>query len=235
MNICVIGNSHVAAIKQAYDLMAQKGDIPVMTFFANRGDNVAKMVVENDILKPAKENHRLQAAIEITSGGIKEIDPEKYDLILVLGLGRAISELTAMVLRPISASAKERAIQDFWEASVAFELIEKLRLITKKPIFFGLAPLTAAKEDGPETDGTYREMLALSQTLFFDAIDVSIVRQPAATVTHGGNTKSEYARDSLRLDVQGDAATDTHPTGENRHMNATYGEAWLEDFFAVLT
>ncbi len=235
MNICVIGNSHVAAIKQAYDLMAARGDIPAMTFFANRGDNVAKMVVKNGILKPAKENHRLQAAIEITSGGIKEIDPQKYDFILVLGLGRAISELTAMVLRPISAGAKERAIQDFWEASVAFELIEKLRLITKKTIFFGLAPLTAAKEDGPETDDTYREMLALSQTLFFDAIDVSIVRQPPATITHGGNTKSEYARDSQRLDVQGGAATGAHPIGENRHMNAAYGEAWLEGFFAALT
>ena len=92
MKICVIGNSHVASLKEGYDSLKQSNprwaDID-LTFFAAR----AKLIMALDIIHGADgasllagaKGSELETSIEYTSGGKKVIDLRDYDHCLLYG------------------------------------------------------------------------------------------------------------------------------------------------------
>ncbi len=230
MKICVIGNSHVAVVKVAYDQMRAKGDTPDMKFFADSGPGIERLVLHEGGLWPEKNDTQLLTSITTTSGGLTHIDPAKYDIFLVIGLARSIENVVELVKRPISESARNRALQDYWDARAAVRMLEKLMWITDKPLYLGLTPLMAAEklnDDGPDD---YEKMVALSKELYLDDMNVTLISQPSATIVNGQNTKLEYSRGSLRLGNGKRKAPGVHlhPDGEYRHMNAAYGALWLE-------
>ena len=111
-------------------------------------------------------------------------------------------------------------------------MCKKLRGITDRPISFGLTPLPAAHKSNDVGPEGYEQMIALSQVLHFDEMDVTMVGQPRNTIVNGHSTEYALSKGSTRLQVHQKLGVEEHPEGEFHHMNATYGSLWLENYFA---
>lgn len=229
MKICVIGNSHVAAIKLAYEAMpTPPHDI---TFFAGLGRRIATFESVDGKLRPRADDHKIRYAIGVTSGGLTEIDPAAYDAFLLMGMSGWVHQLVETLRRPISEGAKACAITDYWQTAPLHALLTNLRKTTQKPISVGLVPLLAEERRNDAGPESYAQFISLSNTLYFNAFNACLVGQPLETIVNGDATEISYSRMSERL-IEGTGEFDLHhPEGENSHMNQSYGALWLAQYF----
>jgi len=232
VKICVIGNSHVAVIKAAYDLLPTE-NMPELTFFADRGSGIEELVVQDGKLCAEAGNARLTSALRFTSGGLAQIDPEAYDRFLIIGLVQGVKRLVQMVEDPFSQAVRNHALAGFWRERAITKMCEKLREITDKPVSFGLTPLPAApkvNEIGPET---YEQMVKLSYGLHFSKMGVDVVGQPSETIANRENTEQVFSIGSARLRVKGAQGVQEHSDEDIYHMNTAYGSLWLENYLGL--
>lgn len=89
--ICVIGNSHAAAIRTGLDLMPALGAAAHFDFFAAQRDWMREMELQGDALVPTSEVTRDKIALH--SGGMERIEARQYDHFLLVGLGSAFAGL----------------------------------------------------------------------------------------------------------------------------------------------
>ncbi len=233
MKICVIGNSHVAVLKHAYDNLPKTAATPELTFFADRGAGVNKLEVTGRKLAPPARDRSLLSAIRMTSGGHANIDPDLYDRFLLIGMAADVRQLAEMVLQPISEAARNCAIGDYWSSRAVARMVAKLKAITDKPVIYGVTPLVAAARKNNDGPAAYEKMIALSKQLFFDDMGVALVAQPVETIVNGYNTALDYARGSIRLQVKKNQGFQQHKVDELHHMNPAYGALWLKRFLAM--
>ena len=80
MKICLIGNSHLAALKMGWPEIAQ--DLPDVqpAFFGARGAMMARLRVRGDRL--VAKTAALAEQMSFVSGGLTEIVPGDYDAII---------------------------------------------------------------------------------------------------------------------------------------------------------
>ena len=230
MKIGVLGNSHVAAIKLAYE--AARPAIPhEMTFFAGLGKRMATLEIVNGMLVPPADDHKIQFAIKTTSGGLSQIDPALYDRFLIIGMSGRVHRMVETVGRPISEGAKLCAVKDYWQAAPLAPLLQSLRQITDKPITVGVAPLLAEEPQNDAGPDSYSQFLTLSSRLFFQRFEAGLMGQPLGSIVNGNATEIGYSRMSERLIAEKDGFGIHHPEGENSHMNQSYGALWLARYF----
>lgn len=234
MKICVIGNSHVAAIKLAHEALGPNPPHK-MTFFAGLGRRIASFNASNGLLIPPADDHKIKFAISVTSGGLTEIDPALYDQILIIGMSGGLHKMVSTVSRPLSEGAKACATKDYWQAAQLPSLLQNLRKITQKPICIGAPPLLAeARQCNTSTDA-YSSFISLSNSLFFKDFNAQLIGQPVETIVNGNATEINFSRMSERLiEGKGDFAIH-HPEGENSHMNQSYGTLWLKQYLKIIT
>ena len=233
MKICVIGNSHVAAIKLAYEALLAETPHE-MTFFAGLGRRIERFEVANGVLVPPADDHKIQYAINITSGGLTEVDPALYDSFLIVGMSGGVNRLVSSVTRHLSEGATTCAITDYWHNSRLPCLLKNLRSLTKKPIMVGLAPLLAEAQVNDTTPEAYTRLVTLSNALYFSRFNATLIGQPLDTIVNGDATEIGFSRMSEKLLKGGNELGGLHPEGENSHMNKEYGLLWLQQYFAAL-
>lgn len=233
MKICVIGNSHVAAVKLAYEALPPQNPYK-MTFFAGLGRKIGRFEITDGKLSPPVDDSKTRYAIGITSGGLKEINPALYDRFLIIGMSGGVKPLVSTATRPLSTGAKNCAITEYWQASPLAPLLSNLRLITGKPISVGFAPLLAEDKKNDKMPEGYTALVALSNSLFFAPQEVTLIGQPLESITNGDATEIEFSRLSEKLLKDEDDFGIHHPEGENSHMNKSYGTLWLQKYFASL-
>lgn len=228
MKLCVIGNSHVGALRLAWIQVLNKrfGDIE-MTCFAHRGSGIAHMKVEGKSLIP--ENPLMARAIKFTSEGKDKVNVADYDAFVVYGLHEGSFDRGDNYF---SSAVQAAAMKDRVLNQGNHILLTKLRQITDKPVFAAHDPLPALPEEGLlPADPPYEAQIALMQRLFYAPLDVTLIAQPQETILQGRATQGRFTKGSEQLAI-GDDGTDgrTHGANEIQHMNADYGALWLEAF-----
>jgi len=243
--ICVIGDSHLAALKLAWN--AIEGEYPEirLTFFGSPAKNLRDVRVENGALVPDSEKTLLH--LQQTSGGEKEIVPERFDGFLIVALELKIDRLIQIyrnyraeehtnpkgVQQYISNACFLQASKGSLQSSLAFEIAEKLRSLTDRPISF--LPQSFPTEDAAKRR-TWKEMIecgdyALLAHTFLRAISElrlageHILQQPEETRTAEMFTKRDFGVGSVRL-IKNDAQ---HPDDDYAHMNQAYGIVVLKN------
>ena len=139
MRICVLGNSHVASIKKAWDMMSQDYPDYEFMFFASRGIGLSKLKAEDGKLLPGDDS--LRANLAFTSGSNGEIDPSDFDVFLVYGANCRPYFKTETFY---SQTVLQASVEDYTQNSLAINLIKLLRQVTEKKIFLGHNPLQGA-------------------------------------------------------------------------------------------
>jgi len=227
MKICVIGNSHVGAIKLAWNVLAERYNNYSLTFFACGGTGLNKLVVEHG--KFVASDSRLKKRIGYTSGGVYEIDPDCYDVFLLYGMGFSLTAFDDDVAF-YSQAVKEAARRDRLERSLSYSVFKKLKAITDKPIFIAQNPYPSqAISKGKAISGENKLEEVNWHRLFFKD-RASFVEQPAETVYHGAYTKLEFSKGSRKLETGDSDDNELHLSDDFVHMNIDYGRVWLERF-----
>lgn len=222
MKLCVIGNSHTACLKVAWDRLGERYPGIKMTFFAQRGYAIGGLISRKGVLVPW--NDRLRAAIVHTSGGYSAIDLCRFDAVLLVGLlwGYPPS------LGHYSHAAALRALLDITPTTMAFGLLRKIRKLSDIPVFIAHQPLRshAGEFEGSVDLAPYRRLVDALNTELMKQHDAVLLPQPPQTIAGSFFTRSEFALQPPRLDI-GNRDEGQQFADPLSHMNSRYGDIYL--------
>lgn len=229
MRICILGNSHLASLKQGWDQMQPVQGVSVQ-FFGSRQRGLQALDRVGTELRP--RHAALARDLTFTSGGLDRIDLQNHDVFLLYGLMLALPGLQ----QGWSTAVKRQACKDTLGRSLAAELLQKIRAASDRPIYLGHNPrparrgqqaLPAGSLDYPQVfEHMRREVHALGATL---------LPQPEQTLEDNRwFTRSSYSTGSVRLDVGDRISAEQHPESDLEHMNADFGRRYLTQFLSGL-
>ncbi len=234
MRVCVIGNSHFAAIKQGWDSLPELAQTMELTFFGSPGSMLRTLEVTDGCLCDSNENVRRYIAT--TSGGLERIDGAAYNFFMVVSLELSFAiaaDLYALHRLPehytrgvglISRKALESSLIGAMRDTLAAATIAKIRKISAAPVMLISAPLpNPAIQRHPRYrrlwNGTYLSFLLdlYNDRLaaFGDELGVTTYTQPERTLLAPCFTDPIYAMED---DVSG-----------IHHMNRQFGKELLRD------
>lgn len=226
MHLCVIGNSHVAALKGGLaDIEASEPSLRV-TFFASRGQTLGGLEVAQGCLVPSR--HRLAQNLAFTSGGQSEIDPDEFDGFVLCGLGLG---LRYELLGPRFYSRQFACEYTWasWRASVCMHVHGLLRSLTDKPVLVCPEPfLSESSERWSRLARSSATPPAHLAAAFTDAHalwagDSQVLCQPAESVVSHIFSAARFSAGSIKLAIHEAPGEIEHAARDAAHMNAAYG------------
>jgi len=227
MRICVLGNSHIATLKQAWDNTPHKAHS--LTFFGAVRDMLLGLRVRKGLLIP--DNDALADSLAFTSGGLRRVDPAQYDAFLVFGLCRKVHRQVENFAPGLSSAVLEQTLGDYWQARNLWRMAARLSRVTGQTIHLGHSPLETRETDMAIAQGHYPAFIAASNRLVFAPINAELLPQPPETVLGGLATPARFGIGSTRLADGRPRPNAQHAEGERCHMNADFGALWLSAFF----
>lgn len=223
-SLCVIGNSHIASLKQGWDRIARDYQDIELVFFGSPANSLYAMEVRGGSLVPGNKN--LEEAFAFTSGGKREIVTAEYSAFLCYGMG-----LQLPAVEPGYSSAVWQAIlRDSTTSSLNLTVARLLRKATPVPVHIGHNPqLATPRKANPAHSQSYAKVFdPLAKLLAAD--DFLLMPQPAATLdVDGWSTRPQFSAGSKRLVIGHDAPERQHPENERAHMNDVFGEMYLRE------
>jgi hypothetical protein len=151
IRVCLIGNSHFAAIKKGWDLVPELADKMQLTFFGSPGSMLRTLKVGDGCLYDPSE--KVSRYLSVTSGGLRTIEARSYDVFLLVSLELSFAIATDMYsqhrlvehqargLNLISQGALENGLLGAMRSTLATETAAKIRQLSPAPIVFVTAPL----------------------------------------------------------------------------------------------
>ena len=235
-SICLIGNSHLGALKLGWPSIETEFPEMNLDFYASAGDSL-ELVVSGNRLEPATDSIRQRLAYTSQKNGDIEAT---YDAYVVCGL--QLSFVRAMQAyrktlaglrksgkpyREITETATEKMYETLRPLLYA-DVLSKLRQITKAPVYLIATPLPAF-ERHPEIKkfGDYltKALLPAYHTAcerVAGEFEASFVAQPAETTA-----PLEFTTDKQFYLLPPEQVREEK--APHAHMNATFGAIVLKD------
>lgn len=221
MRLCMIGNSHLAALISAWRLVKDQYPTLDCTFFGARGSRLNGLEV-NDGKLIAKSNKLTEFITKVSSG--KSCIDGDYDAYVLVGL-----QFKFIPFQHYHSTAFMQACcQERWQSTLSYRLTQKIQTISNAPIYLAHCPLPA--DDGCNRDGS----LANYDTQWaiwcseLAAKNVHLLRQPADTLSAPLYTQHCFSQRSKRLTVVGESTFgEEHAIEDYAHMNEVYGQHYL--------
>lgn len=222
MKICIIGNSHVAAIKNAWDEVSCDHPSHELYFFAAPGSHLRNLDLVDCYLAPKTEG--LAKKLAYTSGGNTHIDLNLFDAFIICGLEL---EIPLLDIR-LSKAVINQTCQDILSNSLNYKICNLIRKQSGKSIYIFHNPQLAPSDFDKE--------LLNKKLLFPQVIQIMVENlkipnafispQPIESLKNLWHTLPKFAIGSTRL-----LSNEQHPELEIRHMNKDFGILWLSNFF----
>ena len=231
IRLCILGNSHAAALKLASDGFCTANPDARLTFFAAVSRESKAMRVDGACYIPLTDE--LAAQFELTSGGQRRIDPARFDAFLLYGFGgRGVPDDKP---KRFSRAFREACILARLREDLLCQHMQALRQLTDKPVFAALKPLPSLREGAKARRLLpHRDEVDLAQRQLCDPFGVHLLAQPPHTLIGDQATAPEHAEGSAPLERLAAQAKPPHSEQERKHMNAGYGRIWLDAFWPVL-
>jgi len=227
MKICVLGNSHTASLKSAWDEIKFLFPKIELIFFAAIGGELKHLKLENGIFIPRTTS--VLRSIRVTSHGIDSVDINAYDIFLLYGLNFFVPSLD----HSITSKVKKLTCLDILSSSLIKKLSSEIRSESSKPIFIGHSPQLCGLSSthlSRINKLNYTESLKLMRDTIGDSYG-TIISQPEETLIHSWFTDPKFLSEVFSL-VDGSNASGQLLSKTNiGHMNREFGRIWLEKFF----
>lgn len=253
MRICVIGNSHLAAVKQAWDATPARRDIDLV-FYGSHSGSLREVRAEQGILRT--DNEQVFRALSMTSGmAIPELRLCDFDAFFLHSLVNPNSVLPIMLTlarryaldgSTVSTGLLEAVAAEKLQTSLLVHMAREIRSATNCPTAASPQPylsheiLTHSAQSapyanltalscyaGPSYDDAY--LKELSRTL--ELLGVDLLPQPQETIVESWFTDPVYCKGSVRLSQGMDIE---HPKDDFAHMGMRYGALVLRDLESFL-
>lgn len=239
MNICVIGNSHLAAVMLGWKQIQSKHPGVEFTFFGAPGSHMQRLRVSERSLIP--KSPKLLEFMTRTSSK-REISGD-YDYYVVCGLqfrvfkadhlfSRYRSESHARDERiPLSDDCFFRTLYAQLSDCEAGKTIVKLKKITSSPIVMMPQPMCAegyteiewlTRAESNRDDRSIAKFFDQACRKFGEELGVRVVVQPEVTKSRHLRTKAIYSRGACKL-----RAGATSEGQDFFHMNADFGAVMI--------
>jgi hypothetical protein len=252
LSICLIGNSHVAALKLAFSNHPPKvQDGLTLTFFSAQNRLMNFIRRRNRTLYSSDDD--LTEKLQYTSGGKETIDLKTYDAFVLVGSGFGIDVLRlgeeCGTIVPgegehlLSRACLSAAVEAYMDQTMALRLAAMIRAVRKlPPILLVGAPFVSERllQDEP-----YRDQPWLKDPAFLEPFVAScraagervakragceIVWQAEGTYTLPGFTSETFNRNPVRFQMNNSGA----PEFDARHGNEDYGALMLSALLSKL-
>lgn len=242
MRVCVLGDSHVAALKLGLVQVQPQFPEITFTFFAAGADHMNDITVENECLVPTTDYVRQMW--EATSGGITQIEPG-FDHYVLCALGIRITKATAAYMNlfaqnnrsPPAEDTLAAAFQDLAEETLGARTFRKLREISDRPAILIGNPYPAEDRTPKlsarvQRTGQARQIAAFYNrgcARFAECWGGQFSEQPDETIDDTMLlTKAEYSAAPPHLLG--------HTVGDDRgHMNAQFGAVVMSAIIRMLS
>lgn len=229
LRICIIGNSHIACLKTAWDGMAPYHRSHACTFFGSPGAGMADLELKDTRL--VARTDKLKRDLAFTAEGEDCIRLSDFDAFLIVGLDFHVPVHDER----LSAAVLDVALRDGFLGTMTHRIAAAIRSSSQAPVYITGTPFKA-RSGRQRPKGTLldpdRVIAALSRA--FSAEDFCFVLQPAQTLQSAWSTKEEFATAAPRLAHSGEKINARFEHEQAVHMNAEYGRIYLESFFPLL-
>lgn len=239
IRVCVIGNSHFAAIKKGWDESPDLASALQLTFFGSPGNMLETLEVGDGYLYDPSES--VSRYISVTSGGLRQIEARSYDLFIIVSLELSFAIATdfyllhrlpehhARGLELISSGALRSGLLGAMHSTLAARTFAKIRKISSAPVVLIAAPLP---NPAVQRHARYRrywngdflpfllDLYDKNLVEFANQLGAVAYTQPKRTFAEPCFTKPAYALD--------DEVSGLH------HMNAKFGVELLRDIAPIL-
>ena len=238
--ICFIGNSHIAALRQAIDTFEDGSWAANVSFFGSITNKVRDaLVVRNGLL--TSDSEIVTKGFQLTAG-TGHIDLTSQDFFCVVGFGSGLSHVVTLAdkympysipvkqRQPVSSGLFDHIVESWLRHTVAYQIIALLSQNTDKPLILMVNPnfsekivdLRRGKIFDEILDGNYQDaILATYRKAIVNVFGskATILFQPDETVSRKVLTLDSFSTDSVRLwDPEA-----THRRRDFQHMNRDYG------------
>lgn len=245
LRICAIGNSHLAAVRQGWDLLEPVRPGMSVEFFGSHAETLegldfqdGRSVIGDPVISETFAKLGMRGSFHV----------EEFDAFVLVALQvsmfRAMSNgLTVQSFPSYGTSrAKTRTlvseplyhqlVTDRLQNTLAFRMAKRLRRWTNAPIHVIPQPNPSSEIlNLPEKHRHYRDAIRSGDAepiaeIFRQACDrafdglADVHRQPEQTVTLGACTNLAHTQGSVRLAHTADA----HPAADVLHANAAFGK-----------
>ncbi len=246
-SVCLIGNSHVAAIKEAWTNRApQVAPGFSLTFFSAQTRLMRQIEVEGRVLAPQSDD--LSRKLAFTSGGPDRIAVDDYDAFVLLGSGFGINvprlqeSWNTVDALPwgepgtlISRACFEAMVEDEMRQTILIDLFTKIRSVRDVPIVIAGAPFFSERvletapynEDSRLRDAGFLAPLVDHAVAAADRVAAAhgcdVIWQAEETIGLPGFTKLEFGNAPVRFKMRGGGT----PKVDVKHGNEDYGQIML--------
>lgn len=253
--LCILGDSHVAAVKRGFDLISSDYPGVDVKYFAKPSDSLLDLVSKSGVLTMRKKEQR---AFMMDNFGYSEIDPSSFDGFLCVGMCPSVHEFvkfqkshklsfqSSTAPQYVSEYAYLAAFDDVFDSSVLRHVCQKLSEIVRKPTLVTLNPRRSESvlELHGDVAQSYKEIIAQGDgQKISDLLERAIKRNlpegmlylppPPQTLLQGILTRNTYSDGSFRL-----GSNREHDKRDRKHMNEKYGmeiaRAAIERFLRII-
>lgn len=231
MKICILGNSHAAALKHGWDIVAGAYAGVTVNFYSMLGQNLGDL--ELDGRRLVLKEHGGARLRRFPEGISETVDLDLYDGFILHGLGLRVRPLDAPGL---SKAVRDAIVQDSVHETALWKLLNDIRKVSHAPVRVGPTPLLAAekvKTRGPSE--AYHGFLEKARSLCFDALEATVVTQPDDTIVNGRMTDPKFNTDVVPLKGNPAEMERTNERHTDRdHMNPAFGAVMMARYLDSL-
>lgn len=212
LRICVLGNSHVGALRRGWGaLKAEHFDVQPV-FFASPGRSLRGLQRQDARLVPMLPG--VAKYLSLTSGGFSEIALGEFDAFVLVGMAFLMPQLDCRHTSAVLSAT----CQDAWATSISAELVSLIRESSGAPVLVAHNPLPAARQPNPYLRPlTYAATMEVMQDCVVPPA-VQLLPQVSETRTADWLTGPNFLDGATTL--LGEGLADDNAT----HMNARFGE-----------
>lgn len=233
MNVCVIGNSHTAALKKAYDTSQSCLDKVscYFRFFASTSKNLRALYLDTEARAFVTDDKVLTSMLEVTSGGSSTIDLDDFDCFLLIGMTKSYS-----LKGHYSEAVLSCALDSWYGETLGVSLGRQIHTFTGKPVFLLHTPFKSNEQSNELAKSvhyleSYFSGTSMANKFFMYDKGLILLRQPTLTINGDGkSTNSTYSVGSTGLIKTANSEVTVHPASDVSHMNELYGELVLREF-----
>lgn len=245
-HICLVGDSHVAALRQAMDDPRCEPFFGRVTIFGSQGDTLDTVELKDGHI--VSEERKVKKNFKMT-GGRKFIDLDAFDAFCVVGcqMEMDLVEPLCMIYAPVEMGLKRRQpvssalfdtmFQEIFKTTIAYKLVHMLAT-SNKPVYQILNARYSDQILDHEKGAFFRELVDNgADAKFLDRFHraagavfgpiATVVEQPTATISSPLFTSRTFSSGSQRLG----RSSKEHPDDDFHHMNAEYGVLMLSTLF----
>lgn len=210
MRLCVIGNSHAAGLKRAWDGLAAQFPAVELIFFVAPGKRIADLALQGSRLIPATDD--LRERLILSSGGRSDVVLADYHGFLLYGLFGL-----PQIDRRLSSQLREIILIRAANRIAALPLARILRGNAR--LFLGPAPIPAPEDPASVLQNLPHAALLDEITRRLPRPGPRLLAQPVETLCNGITTDPAYL----------------HGPGDQGHMNLDYNSCYLRQHLPALT